>query len=130
MPKILVVDDEPELLQALCVRLTAEGFACEIASNGREALERIEAQLPDLVILDLIMPEISGYEVCRQLQDDPRTAHLPVIVLTAVPQRAIIQTAELGAATILHKPFDTAILLATVRHLLKLPSSPGGVSNG
>ena len=130
MPKVLVVDDEPELLQALCVRLTAEGFACETASNGQEALERIKAQRPDLIILDLIMPEVSGYVVCRQLQDDPQTAHLPVIVLTAVPQRAIIQTAELGAATILHKPFDTAILLATVRHLLKLPSSPGGVSNG
>jgi DNA-binding response OmpR family regulator len=129
MPRILVVDDEPELLKALCVRLTAEGFTCETASNGREALERIEAQLPDLMILDLIMPEVTGYEVCRQLQDDPRTAALPVLVLTAVPQRAIIQTAELGAATILHKPFDTAILLATVRHLLKLPS-PGGVSNG
>ena len=130
MPKILVVDDEPELLQALRVRLASEGFACETASNGREALERIKAQRPDLIILDLIMPEVSGYEVCRQLQDDPQTAHLPVIVLTAVPQRAIVQTAELGAATILHKPFDTAILLATVRHLLKLPSSPGGVSNG
>ena len=129
MPRILVVDDEPELLKALCVRLTAEGFTCETASNGREALERIEAQLPDLMILDLIMPEVTGYEVCRQLQDDPRTAALPILVLTAVPQRAILQTAELGAATILHKPFDTAILLATVRHLLKLPS-PGGVSNG
>ena len=75
------------------------------------------------------MPEVTGYEVCRQLQDDPRTAALPILVLTAVPQRAIIQTSELGAATILHKPFDTAILLATVRHLLQLPS-PGGVSNG
>ena len=129
MPRILVVDDEPELLKALCVRLTAEGFTCETASNGREALERIEAQLPDLMILDLIMPEVTGYEVYAQLQDNSRTASLPVLVLTAVPQRAIIQTAELGAATILHKPFDTAILLATVRHLLKLPS-PGGVSNG
>src|SRR3990167_8082182 len=129
MPKILVVDDEPELLKALRVRLTAEGFACETASNGREALDRIKAQRPDLIILDLIMPEVTGYEVCRQLQDDPRTAALPILVLTAVPQRAIVQTAELGAATILHKPFDTAILLATVRHLLKLPS-PGGVSNG
>ena len=129
MPRILVVDDEPELLKALCVRLTAEGFACETARNGREALERVEAQLPDLMILDLIMPEVTGYEVCRKLQDDPRTACLPVLVLTAVPQRAIIQTAELAAVTILHKPFDTAVLLATVRHLLKLPT-PGGLSNG
>jgi len=127
--RILVVDDEPELLQALCVRLTAEGFACTTANNGREALERLKADLPDLIILDLLMPEVSGYEVCRRLQDDPQTAQIPVIVLTAVPQRAIIQTMDLGASSILHKPFDTTILLATVRHLLKLPS-PGGSRDG
>ena len=129
-PRILVVDDEPELLRALCVRLTAEGFACETANNGREALERLERELPDLIILDLLMPEVSGYEVCRQLQEDQRTAQIPVIVLTAVPERAVRQTTEwIGASSVLHKPFDTTILVSTVRHLLKLPS-PGGSRNG
>ena len=122
-PRILVVDDEPELLRALCVRLTAEGFACETASNGREALERLERELPDLIILDLLMPEVSGYEVCRRLKADQRTAQIPVIVLTAVPERTVKQTTEwLGASSVMHKPFDTTILLSTVRHLLKLPS--------
>lgn len=129
-PRILVVDDEPELLKALCIRLKAEGFACETATNGQEALKRLETDVPDLIILDLLMPEVSGYEVCRRLQDDPRTAQIPVIVLTAVPQRTVKQTMEwLGAASVLHKPFDTAILLSTVRHLLKLPT-PGGPHNG
>ena len=128
--RILVVDDEPELLKALCVRLTAEGFACETAANGREALKQLETDVPDLIILDLLMPEVSGYEVCRRLQDDPRTAQIPVIVLTAVPERTVKQTTQwLGAASVLHKPFDTTILLSTVRHLLKLPS-PGGSRNG
>ena len=128
-PRLLVVDDEPELLRALCVRLTAEGFACETASNGQEALERLEAELPDLIILDLLIPEVSGYEVCRRLKADPRTAQIPVIVLTAVPERTVKQTEWLGASSVLHKPFDTTILLSTVRHLLKL-SSPGGLRNG
>lgn len=129
-PRILVVDDEPELLKALCVRLTAEGFACETAANGQEALKRLERDVPDLIILDLLMPEVSGYEVCRRLQDNPRTAQVPIIVLTAVPERTVKQTTEwLGASSVLHKPFDTTILLSTVRHLLKLPS-PGGSRNG
>jgi len=122
-PRILVVDDEPELLKALCVRLAAEGFVCETATNGQEALTRLERDVPDLIILDLLMPEVSGYEVCRRLQDDPRTAQIPVIVLTAVPERTVKQTTEwLGAASVLHKPFDTQMLLSMVRYLLKLPS--------
>ena len=129
-PRILVVDDEPELLRALCVRLTAEGFACDTAANGREALDRLKTDLPDLIILDLLMPEVSGYEVCRRLQGDPRTAQIPVIVLTAVPERAVAPTTEwLGAASMLHKPFDTIVLLSTVCRLLKQPS-PGGARDG
>jgi len=122
-PRILVVDDEPELLRALCIRLTAEGFACETATNGVDAMTRLQGDLPDLIILDLLMPQMSGYEVCRRLQEDPRTAQIPIIVLTAVPERTVKQTAEwLGAASLLHKPFDTTVLLSTVRRLLKLPS--------
>ena len=129
-PRILVVDDEPELLRALCVRLTAEGFACDTAANGREALDRLQADLPDLIILDLLMPEVSGYEVCRRLKVDPRTAQIPVIVLTAVPERTVTQTTEwLGASSMLHKPFDTTLLLSTVRRLLK-PPLPGGAHDG
>ena len=129
-PRILVVDDEPGLLRALCVRLTAEGFLCDSATNGQEALDRLQGALPDLIILDLLMPEINGYEVCRRLQEDPRTAPIPVIVLTAVPQRTVHQTTEwLGVSSVIHRPFDTATLLFTVRRLLKLPL-PGGSRDG
>jgi len=128
--RILLVDDEPELLRALLVRLTAAGFACETASNGREAFEHMAKQLPDLIIVDLLMPEVSGYEVCRRLKEDERTAGIPVIVLTAVPERTVASTAEwLGVSSVLHKPFDSSILVSTVRSLLKLPPTEGP-SNG
>ena len=124
--RLLLVDDEPELLHALSVRLTAAGFVCEIASNGREAFEKIAKRLPDLIIVDLLMPEVSGYEVCRRLKEKERTADIPVIVLTAVPERTVASTAEwLSASSVLHKPFDSAILVSTVRSLLKLPPTEG-----
>lgn len=128
--RLLLVDDEPQLLQALSVRLTAAGFACETAGNGREALEKVAVQLPDLMVVDLLMPEVSGYEVCRRIKAGEATAHIPIIVLTAVPERSTGKTAEwLGVERVLHKPFDSNVLIATVRELLKMPS-PGGPPHG
>ena len=121
--RLLLVDDEPELLQALVVRLTAVGFTCETAKNGQVALEKLAQEpLPDLIVLDLLMPEVSGYEVSRRLQEDARWSRIPLLVLTAVPERTLEQTAPLwlGAVAVLHKPFDSSILVATVRRLLKL----------
>lgn len=122
-PRLLLVDDEPELLQALVVRLTAAGFTCETAKNGQVALEKLAHKpLPDLIVLDLLMPEVSGYEVSRRLQEDARWNRIPLLVLTAVPERTLEQAAPLwlGAVAVLHKPFDSSILVATVRRLLKL----------
>lgn len=118
---ILLVDDEPELLRALSVRLGAAGFACRTAANGREALERIRQAHPDLIISDLLMPDVDGYSLCRQLQADPGTALIPVIILTAVPSRSIELHDEplAGSPRIMHKPFDSAILLAAVQGLLR-----------
>ncbi len=125
--RILLVDDEPDLVQALSVRLSAAGYVCDAAGNGREALERIAQHRPDLIILDLLMPEVSGYEVCRRLKADPQLAEIPLIVLTAVPEKAVQQNAVwLGAQSILHKPFDSDILLQTVREVLHGPGE--GVS--
>ena len=117
---ILLVDDEPELLRALTVRLRAAGFACRTAANGREALAQIRQAHPDLIISDLLMPELDGYALCRQLQADPRTASIPIIILTAVPSRSIELHSEplAGSPRIMHKPFDSAILLTAVRELL------------
>jgi len=127
--RILLVDDEPELLRALTIRLTAAGFTCDTATNGKEAFEKLSVRRPDLIILDLLMPEMSGYEMCRRLKEDEQTSAIPVVVLTAVPGRKVRQTAQwLGVSSVLHKPFDSAELVSTVRGLLKTPG--GGVDHG
>ena len=118
--RVLLVDDEPDLLRALSLRLTAAGFLCRTASNGREGLEQIQDWLPALVITDLVMPEMDGYEMCRKLKSDERTASIPVVVLTAVAERSLAQRAEeLGAARLIRKPFDSQELLGTIRQLVE-----------
>lgn len=129
-PHILVVEDEPELLQALRVRLTASGFSCETAENGEEGLLKLSTSQPDLIIADLLMPVMDGYEMCRRLKSDARTASIPVVILTAVPERALErQVYHLGAASIMHKPFESGALIATVRDALAM-TTVGGVSDG
>jgi DNA-binding response OmpR family regulator len=129
--RILLVDDEPGLLRALTVRLTACGFACDTAGSGKETFEKLQAEpLPDLVVVDLLMPQVSGYEVCRRLSEDRRTARIPIVVLTAIPEGAVEQTkAWLGAARVVHKPFESQLLVSTVCEVLKVPV-PGGCRNG
>ena len=124
--RVLLVDDEPELIRALSVRLTASGFTCATAKNGEEGLAKVQEARPDLIIVDLLMPEMDGYEMCRRLKSDRQTASIPVLVLTAVPERSVEQHLhDLGSARVLHKPFDSAQLLATVRELLSVPPLGG-----
>jgi len=126
MPTLLIVENEPELLRAVRIRLTAAGFTCEAARNGREALEMVERVHPDLIIVDLLMPEIDGYELCRRLRSEPRTTSIPIIVLSAVPQHAIDRRKDpLEAARVLHKPFDSQELVNAVRELVG-PLTSGG----
>ena len=128
--RILVVDDEPELLRALVVRLTAAGFTCEAAQDGKEGLEKTQRARPDLIIADLVMPEMDGYEMCHRLKAEAGTASIPVIVLTAVPQHALDQrTKALGVARIMHKPFDSMELVSAVREVL-VRAVPGGLHHG
>ena len=129
-PRLLVVEDEPELLRALQVRLTAAGFACETAVNGKEGLAKLEGWRPDLIIADLVMPEMDGYEMIHRVQLNDRTAWIPVVVLTAVPEHALDQRmTQLNVARVFHKPFDSGQLIVTVRELLALPT-PGGPRHG
>jgi DNA-binding response OmpR family regulator len=124
--RILLVDDEPDLLHALQVRLRAAGYDCDTATNGKEALEKLAAARPDLLVLDLLMPEMNGYEVCHRLRQDPRLAGLPVLVLTAVPSHTVQRSRErLAGARVLHKPFDTDTLLAAVQEQLQPHPSKG-----
>ena len=128
--RILLVEDEPELRQALGVRLTAAGFVCEMAGDGKEGLAKSQQWQPDLIVADLVMPEMDGYEMMRRLKADARTASIPVVVLTAVPSRSLEpRLAELNAARVLHKPFDSDDLLVTVRGILT-PTAEGGTHHG
>ncbi len=126
MPQhILLVDDEPDLLKALVVRLEVCGYSCDTASHGAAALQKIQTHQPDLVLVDLLMPVMDGYEFCRKFKAEPRTASIPVVIVTAVPERAMKFSAkELGACFVLHKPFDFHNLLAIVQSLLASPQSP------
>ncbi len=117
---ILVADDRVDNVELVCDLLTMEGYAVESASNGREALDRIRESLPDLILLDLDMPVMNGYEVCQRLKADPLTADIPVLMLTAwaAPEQRV-RGLQLGAEDYLAKPFDYRELLARVETRLR-----------
>lgn len=120
-PRILVVDDTPHNLKLLVDLLGAKGFAVHGVTSGAEALAHIAAACPDLVLLDVVMPGLSGYDVCRQLRADPATATLPVVMVTALdPAGERIKGLEAGADDFLGKPINQAELLARVRSLLRI----------
>jgi adenylate cyclase len=119
--RILVVDDTPQNVKLLADLLSARGYAVSTASSGREALARADAECPDLILLDVVMPEMSGYEVCRKLRDGPATALVPVVLVTALdPGEERVKGLEAGADDFLTKPIHQAELLARVRSLLRI----------
>ncbi len=119
--KILVVDDTPKNVKLLADLLTVKGYAVVTAASGREALAQVEAERPDLVLLDVVMPEMSGYEVCRKIRANPATEILPVVMVTALdPSQERIKGLEAGADDFLTKPINQAELLARVRSLLRV----------
>ena len=117
---IMVVDDTPASVRLLCGILEAYGYNIVEASSGEEALERIEAGPPDLLLLDYLMPGIDGEQVCVRLREDPRTCYLPVIMLTSAGNEEKVRALEAGADDFLSKPVDRAELLARVRSLLRI----------
>jgi len=120
-PRILIVDDEPINLQVACNHLSLAGMAVETAPDGVTALQLIEQNPPDLVLLDLMMPKLNGYDVCRRLRRDFSTTQLPVIMLTARHQIAdLVEGFEAGANDYLTKPFWREELVARVKSQLKL----------
>ncbi len=119
--RILIVDDTPRNLKLLAAILAARGYAVDTAASGAEALERVEKQQPDLVLLDVVMPEMSGYEVCRRLRESPATRLLPVVMVTALdPDEERVKGIEAGADDFLSKPIHQPELLARVRSLLQI----------
>ncbi len=82
--RILVVDDEPDFCSIVQGNLEKEGFAVEVAYDGKQGLEKVKANLPDAIVLDVMMPEMDGYEVCKQLKGDEKFSDIPILMLTAV----------------------------------------------
>lgn len=121
---ILIVDDEEDVLELVRYNLDRNGYHVETASSGEEALTKARKKLPDLVILDLMLPGIDGLEVCRQLKRDARTDHIPIIMLTAKGEETDIVTGlELGADDYVTKPFSPKVLNARVRRILHRAAS-------
>jgi adenylate cyclase len=118
--RILIVDDLPQNVRLLEAVLTPRGYAVSAAHSGREALSALTAQEFDLVLLDILMPEMDGYEVCRSVRADPATRFLPVVMITASGEQEKVAAIEAGADDFVVKPFEQAELLARVRSLLRI----------
>ena len=129
-PKILVVDDTPRNVKLLADLLGVKGYDVVIACSGREALVQLETAQPDLVLLDVVMPEMSGYEVCRKIRENPATQMLPVVMVTALdPAEERVKGIEAGADDFLTKPINQAELLARVKSLLRIKELHDTVQN-
>jgi PAS domain S-box-containing protein len=120
MKKILVVDDEPANVELL-KGLLSKKYAVETAANGKEAFTKVKDISPDLILLDVIMPEIDGYEVCRQLKSDQTTMNIPIVMVTCLNDRDDrIKAIEAGADDFLSKPIDWIELDARVKSLIRI----------
>src|SRR5678816_1711487 len=118
--RILIVEDDPDIAELVARYLERAGFQTERAANGREALHIVATRLPDLLILDLMLPHVDGIEICRSLRAGAATASLPIIMLTArADESERIVGLELGADDYLAKPFSPNELVARVRALLR-----------
>lgn len=118
--KVLAVDDEKHIVRLVQINLQKEGYDVVTASNGREALEKVDLERPDLVVMDVMMPEMDGFEALKRLKDNPETADIPVIMLTAKAQDAdVFRGWQSGVDLYLTKPFNPMELITFVRRIFQ-----------
>jgi class 3 adenylate cyclase/CheY-like chemotaxis protein len=118
--RVLVVDDLPANVRLLEAILTAHGYDVSTASSGEDALRSVEAAEPDLLLLDILMPDVDGYEVCRRIRERPETAYLPIVMVTASGDEQKVRALRAGADDFLTKPIDQQELLARVASLARI----------
>jgi two-component system, OmpR family, alkaline phosphatase synthesis response regulator PhoP len=117
---VVLAEDDPDIQLVARLALKRAGFTVRVVGNGREAIEAVQADPPDVVLLDWMMPELDGPEACRRLKADPATAHIPIIFLTAKSQESEIQRGlSLGAVGYVTKPFDALALGQQVKDIVK-----------
>jgi DNA-binding response OmpR family regulator len=117
--KVLIADDEPNIVTALEFLLKRAGYDVRTATNGEEALALVESYLPDLVLIDIMMPGKSGYEVCQRMRERPEWRHIKIVMVTAKGREAEISKGlSLGADLYVTKPFSTQELIAAIDRLL------------
>ena len=122
--KVLIVDDEPNIVAALEFLLEKNGYEVRVAANGEEALGQLDAFRPDLVLLDVMVPKMSGYEVCQRMRAEPRWQAIKVVMLSAKGREVEVSKGmSLGADLYVTKPFSSAELVATIDKLLRRPGA-------
>ena len=127
--KVLIVDDEEDIRELVELYMSREGYEVRSCDTGEQALNLAQAYLPDLIVLDLMLPGMNGLDVCRQLKSDTQTQRIPIIMLTAKGEEAdIVSGLELGADDYVTKPFSGKVLVARTRRLLKRLSASESVS--
>lgn len=120
---VLLVEDDEDILELLRYNLSEEGYTVDGAVTGEDALRLLVTKLPDLVILDLMLPGLDGMEICKMIKRDPKTSHIPIVMLTARSEDSdIVAGLELGADDYITKPFSPRVLIARVRAVLRRKS--------
>ena len=124
--KILIADDEPNIVAAIEFLLQQNGYEVHVAQDGEEALKLVEGCFPDLVLLDVMMPKKSGYEVCARIRERADWRHIKIIMLSAKGREAEVNKGlSMGADLYVTKPFSTRELITTIKRLLDQGSEPG-----
>ena len=117
--KILIVEDEPSLLKLESILLASRGYKVKGVGDGQAALDAVATMKPDMVLLDIMLPEIDGYEVCRQIKANEATRHILVIMLTAKKSSEdLVKGKQVGADDYITKPFKSAIVVETIKRFL------------
>ena len=117
--KILIVDDEPDIVETMAFMLQARNYSVSIASGGLEGIKKARTEVPDLILLDIMMPDMNGYDACKKLKANKITGHIPVIMLTAKGENeAVLKAHSIGADDYVVKPFSLPTLLNKLKKFL------------